>query len=337
MKGGDDIDRIFDLFLRETGFGHIFEKKDGKDVKDQTNITKPNDGPRVDDVPVPVIPVKRDEQDDLSAPPDIGSMFRDIDRIMDTFLSTNPNDVISKVMPPISISITSDERDFTEERGDDQTTTSPRDQVLKKNIELRDGNADDHIEASISLPRPPLSFKSIFDNLFSSGPFGINSRSSEEESNTKFQQITDGLNDNERRTHDPMQQFSSSFGQSSSIRRIHRPDGSIEEVRTTRNSAGEEQRVVTRQIGDQKHSFIEKIEKNGGGNETEEIFENFDEKDLDKFNRQWTNHQETKEDNGFGFKEDYSDHDANIFPEEVKMKQPSTSMFTKFYDWWKPR
>lgn len=77
-------------------------------------------------------------------------------------------------------------------------------------------------------------------------------------------------------------------GQAYSVKRIQRPDGSIEETKTVRNSDGQEEKTVTRIIGDKAHSVIEK-KVNNQLQETEEIFHNFDEDKIDEFNRMWKN------------------------------------------------
>ena len=51
---------------------------------------------------------------------------------------------------------------------------------------------------------------------------------------------------------------------------------SVEEIRTVRNSDGKEEKTVTRIINDKKHSVIEK-KQNDVVQETEELFENFNE------------------------------------------------------------
>ena len=57
---------------------------------------------------------------------------------------------------------------------------------------------------------------------------------------------------------------------------------SVEEVRTTRNSDGSEEKKIIRIIGDKAHSIIEKKDSKGQM-ETEEIFENFDESNFALF------------------------------------------------------
>ena len=86
------------------------------------------------------------------------------------------------------------------------------------------------------------------------------------------------------------------FGQSSSVRRVQRPDGvslwfilnnftikkllincfkTIEEIKTERSSDGVERKTITRIIGDKSHTLVEK-KSNGQVQETEEFYNNFD-------------------------------------------------------------
>ncbi len=50
---------------------------------------------------------------------------------------------------------------------------------------------------------------------------------------------------------------------------------SIEEIKTFKSSDGKEQTIVTRSLGDQTHTVIEK-KTDGKLQETEELFENID-------------------------------------------------------------
>lgn len=62
-----------------------------------------------------------------------------------------------------------------------------------------------------------------------------------------------------------------SFGSSVSTQIVKRPDGSIEERRTLRDSDGNEEIKITRQIGDKIHSIITKKSKDGSETKTEDI------------------------------------------------------------------
>lgn len=75
-------------------------------------------------------------------------------------------------------------------------------------------------------------------------------------------------------------------GKSVSTQIIRRSDGSIEERRTFRDSSGNEETSVTRQIGDKKHVVITKKAKDGSQEQTEDII-NMDENDLGGFNKRW--------------------------------------------------
>ncbi|RNA26253.1 accessory gland [Brachionus plicatilis] len=109
-------------------------------------------------------------------------------------------------------------------------------------------------------------------------------------------------------------------GQSCSIRRIQRPDGSIEEIKTVRNSDGIEEKTVTRMIGDKIHSVVEK-KSNKGIDETEEIFQNFDK--IDEFNKMWENFPTNKK----------YDENSNVNKNDSQT-QPS-GLISKLFSWFK--
>lgn len=69
------------------------------------------------------------------------------------------------------------------------------------------------------------------------------------------------------------------FGNSVSTQIIRRSDGSIEERRTARDSEGNEEIRVTRQIGDKKHTIITQKAKDGSETKTEDIV-NMDESEF---------------------------------------------------------
>jgi hypothetical protein len=72
----------------------------------------------------------------------------------------------------------------------------------------------------------------------------------------------------------PMRNFQ--FGKSFSSKIIKRHDGSVEEHRTVRDTNGNEETTVTRQIGDKKHTITTKKAKDGSEEQTENII-NMDE------------------------------------------------------------
>ncbi|CAF0749398.1 unnamed protein product [Brachionus calyciflorus] len=117
--------------------------------------------------------------------------------------------------------------------------------------------------------------------------------------------------------------FIKSTSQSCSIRKIQRPDGSIEEVKTIRNSDGHEETTVTRIIGDKAHSLIEKKTKKGV-EETEEVFQNFDENDLSDFNKMWKNFPQHNK------KESASDPII-----KTDSQTQSSSLISKLFSWFK--
>ncbi|XP_012255038.2 HCLS1-associated protein X-1-like [Athalia rosae] len=62
-----------------------------------------------------------------------------------------------------------------------------------------------------------------------------------------------------------------SFGQSVSTKIIRKPDGTIEQYRTVKDSNGNEETTITHQIGDKTRTVIIKKDKNGEKSETETI------------------------------------------------------------------
>jgi hypothetical protein len=92
-----------------------------------------------------------------------------------------------------------------------------------------------------------------------------------------------------------------SFAKSSSVQTIRRPDGSIEHYRTVRDSEGNEETTITKQIGNKRHTVVTKKTKDGVETTTEDIV-NMDDKDLKEFNDNWKQTQIlTEEDNRNGF------------------------------------
>lgn len=63
--------------------------------------------------------------------------------------------------------------------------------------------------------------------------------------------------------------FFQSFGQSISTKIIRKPDGSVEQHRTVRDSEGNEETTITQQFGDNTRTVVIKKDKNGGKSETE--------------------------------------------------------------------
>ncbi|XP_058806315.1 HCLS1-associated protein X-1-like isoform X1 [Phymastichus coffea] len=77
-----------------------------------------------------------------------------------------------------------------------------------------------------------------------------------------------------------------SFGNSVSTQIIRRPDGSMEERRTVRDTDGNEEIRVTRQIGNKKHTIVTQKTKDGSETKTEDVV-NMDENELNGFNEKW--------------------------------------------------
>lgn len=78
-----------------------------------------------------------------------------------------------------------------------------------------------------------------------------------------------------------------SFGQSMSSKTIRRPDGTTEIHKTVRDSSGNEETVVTRQMGDKQYTVTVRTDKEGR-QETCEEFINMDEQELPKFKDYWS-------------------------------------------------
>ncbi|GAB6032473.1 hypothetical protein CHUAL_011105 [Chamberlinius hualienensis] len=64
-------------------------------------------------------------------------------------------------------------------------------------------------------------------------------------------------------------------------------DGKVEQRYTKKDSFGNEETVVKRQVGNKSHSVVTRKDAQGV-EEHEEIFENIDDKNVEDFNRQWS-------------------------------------------------
>ncbi|XP_015603977.1 HCLS1-associated protein X-1 [Cephus cinctus] len=92
----------------------------------------------------------------------------------------------------------------------------------------------------------------------------------------------------EIQTYSPNRQFNiQSFGKSIITRSIRRPDGTMEQHRTVKDSEGNEETTVTRQIGDKTHTVVTKLDKNGIQTTTENLV-NIDENELKDFEKKWS-------------------------------------------------
>lgn len=76
------------------------------------------------------------------------------------------------------------------------------------------------------------------------------------------------------------------FGKSVTSKTVRKPDGSVEHHKTIRDSQGNEETTITRQIGDKKHTVITHTDANGviKRNET---FQNMDEGEIEEFKKRW--------------------------------------------------
>lgn len=78
------------------------------------------------------------------------------------------------------------------------------------------------------------------------------------------------------RTTDPPESRSFSFGKFMKKELIRRPDGTLEQKQIIRDSEGNEEIIVTREVGDQKYVVTTKTDKYGGETKSEDLI-NMDE------------------------------------------------------------
>ncbi|PSN45547.1 hypothetical protein C0J52_05781 [Blattella germanica] len=76
------------------------------------------------------------------------------------------------------------------------------------------------------------------------------------------------------------------FGKSVTSKTIRKPDGSLEIHRTVRDSQGNEETTVTRQMGDQSYTVTIHTDPSGTEERTENLY-NLQEEDLDNFKKKW--------------------------------------------------
>ncbi|XP_011314801.1 HCLS1-associated protein X-1 [Fopius arisanus] len=77
-----------------------------------------------------------------------------------------------------------------------------------------------------------------------------------------------------------------SFGQSIVSQTIRRPDGSIEERRTTKDNEGNSETIVKHRMGEKIHTVVIKKDKDGVETQTEN-FENMDPNELNTLDKNW--------------------------------------------------
>lgn len=78
-----------------------------------------------------------------------------------------------------------------------------------------------------------------------------------------------------------------SFGKLMKKELIRRPDGTLEQKQVIRDSEGNEETTVTREVGDKKYVVITKTDKYGVETKSEDLI-NMDENELEDFNKKWT-------------------------------------------------
>ncbi|XP_032672871.1 uncharacterized protein LOC116844868 isoform X2 [Odontomachus brunneus] len=89
------------------------------------------------------------------------------------------------------------------------------------------------------------------------------------------------------RTTDPPKPQSFSFGKFMKKEFVRRPDGTLEQKQIIRDSEGNEETIVTREVGGQKYVVTTKTDKNGIETKSEDLI-NMDENELKDFNKKWT-------------------------------------------------
>lgn len=97
------------------------------------------------------------------------------------------------------------------------------------------------------------------------------------------------------------------FGKSVSTQIIRRQDGSIEERRTIKDSSGNEETSITRQIGDKKHTITTKKAKDGSEEQTVDII-NMDENELNGFHEKWLGYPKTSKQSITNLDDDFPWH-----------------------------
>jgi len=114
----------------------------------------------------------------------------------------------------------------------------------------------------------------------------------------------------------PSSGMSSTFKYSTITKKVN-PDGSVETTSRKRDSDGNEEVVVSRNLGDQTHTVTSK-KNNNGEEEKIENFTNMDENDLETFDEKWKQ------------KSQKSPRDMFIAPEKNDLSD-------LFSSWWKPK
>lgn len=116
----------------------------------------------------------------------------------------------------------------------------------------------------------------------------------------------------------PHNGMASTFKFSTITKKIN-PDGSVETTSRKRDSEGNEEVSVTRNLGDQSHTTISK--KNREGEEKVENFINMEESDMEEFESKWKG----------GGEREKSPRDRLLTP------QQRDDMVEWFSSWWKPK
>jgi hypothetical protein len=198
---------------------------------------------------------KPSNDDDFNA--NIIKMFENIDKMMQHFYFESPNQ--HQLPPP-------QQREHKE----------LRDEFLKPQF---NNNEEQQLQQQ-QQQQPKSLFSSIFQQhpLFRFDVFKYNG--------DNFFKIEDELF--EKSIFFKQEQVEPMFQQSSqTFRRIQRPNGTIEEIKTIHNSNGNEEKIITRIIGDQKHTERVKTNLKTKETETEQIFDNLDENEMAEFNQKW--------------------------------------------------
>ncbi|XP_011501091.1 PREDICTED: uncharacterized protein LOC105364766 isoform X2 [Ceratosolen solmsi marchali] len=175
----------------------------------------------------------------------------------------------------------------------------PRDEVMKPEYKATDpGFANDNFTSLFALPDVKPKTKGLCDALLKPSYEILDSNSDKVDSDLDGKIKSGELAEiwKAPSTSETVQpQFSVrnfTFGKSVSTQVIRRQDGSIEERRTVKDSNGNEETSITRQIGDQQHTIIKKKAKDGSEEQTENII-NMDENELKGFDKKWLGFSKT--------------------------------------------
>lgn len=270
---------------------------------------------RIDPGFVPNLDKNNDNNDDKNNifANDLHKMFQDMEEMMKTFDFGNFQ-VIESL----------DGKDPTSPKTQRENKKNLRDSFLKQ---------DDNHSQNSEEPSPHYSQKftfqnqSFFDKFFEMPKFDKPFESFGFEEDFRREDLLDN-NQNSKRGPNVQGVF---FGQSSSFRRIQRPDGSVEEIKTVKSSDGNEEKTIIRTIGDKSHTLVEKTSENGTVQETEEFFKNFNK--VEEFNKDWSSLENKEASNAIVPRQ--NDSNLNLKRIEKLTVDTKDSLLLKLFSWFK--